>query len=278
MRFSILVPVLNDASVIGRCLNSIATQTYPDVEAVVSDGGSKDGTIGIIEQYQELMGSRLVWRSEPDQGTADAMNWAVTRASGDWMIMLGADDCLATPDVLSRAAIDLARSPPACRVLVGDLEKVDNSGKLVTLVSGWSLDDYRFLRDLELDVPFSRMIWHRSLFSDHGPFDTSLKLWNDRDFILRELKREEAIYVPGLTIATMRVGGLSTNRRYAIPLFLEYMRIYRRHVGSIPPVIYWRFVKACGISALFRLFGDTTTLRITNVYRRMIGNRPPLSY
>ena len=103
MRISIIVACLNAARLLSRCLESIASQDYEDIELVVADGGSRDGTLEDVNGYRSRMDDSLRLFSEKDCGIADAWNKAVALANGDWLLFLGADDSLAAPDVISRA-------------------------------------------------------------------------------------------------------------------------------------------------------------------------------
>src|SRR6478609_6660381 len=88
---SVITVVLNGAETLERALQSVLEQDFDDVEYVVIDGGSTDGSIEIIRKYEARIG---YWRSEPDKGLYDAMNKAVQAARGRWLLFLGADDVL----------------------------------------------------------------------------------------------------------------------------------------------------------------------------------------
>ena len=82
MQFSIVMPSLNQKNYIERAIQSILTQGRDDVEIVVTDGGSTDGTQTILKLYEEELGGRFRWSSSPDQGPADAVNKALQKARG----------------------------------------------------------------------------------------------------------------------------------------------------------------------------------------------------
>ena len=88
-RVSVIIVTFNAAAHLQNCLDSIYRQTYADIEIVIIDGKSTDGTIGIIESNA---GKIHFWLSEQDEGIYDAMNKGVKRATGDWLYFLGADD------------------------------------------------------------------------------------------------------------------------------------------------------------------------------------------
>ena len=246
------------------------------MEVVVADGGSRDGTLVILKHYSTLMGDSLIWLSEPDQGIGDAWNKAVNRASGEWLLFLGADDSLAAPDVISTAASFLVDSYPTYRVVYGRVAMCSPTVEFVEFLERpWSVDTFR---NCLLNLPHQAVFHHYSLFKDHGSFDTTLIFLSDFDFLLRELMQFEPLHLPGLTVSNMQIGGISNNRRHAVQVVLEQIRLYSRHAVGIPWTLYWWLVKAFGITLLYRLGGDHFALAITNMYRRVIGGRPPLAY
>ncbi|OOQ60687.1 glycosyltransferase family 2 protein [Mucilaginibacter pedocola] len=88
-KISVIIVTFNAAPVLQNCLDSIFAQAYPNLEVVVKDGGSTDGTLDIIKANA---GKIAVWKSEKDGGIYDAMNIALSYATGDWVYFIGADD------------------------------------------------------------------------------------------------------------------------------------------------------------------------------------------
>jgi glycosyltransferase involved in cell wall biosynthesis len=273
-RVTIIVACINAAGVLGRCLASIAQQDYPNLEVVVSDGNSHDGTIEILKQFETHMGPKLKWASEPDTGIADAWNKAVDRSTGDWLLFLGADDSLANTDVVSGIAPFLTSTDR--RVVYGSVRLRDRSGMAAGYWGQpWSPVEFRGCR---LTLPHQATFHHRSLFTDHGRFDTSLRIASDYDFLLRELMHAEPLYLPNCIVSNMQTGGVSLSRRGAHRVVWEQMLLYRRYVHGFPVVLSWWLIKALGIAVLSRVGGEALALRVTNLYRRWVGGRAPLQY
>ena len=90
-KVTIITAVYNGAAYIKRAIDSIAEQTYDNIEYIVVDGGSTDGTVDILRQHSNVV-TRFI--SEPDKGIYDAMNKGVKMATGDWIYFLGCDDYL----------------------------------------------------------------------------------------------------------------------------------------------------------------------------------------
>jgi glycosyltransferase involved in cell wall biosynthesis len=276
MRISIIVACLDARPLLLRCLESIARQDHRDIEVIVADGGSRDGTAETLRSWQAPAVSAFRWFSEPDAGIADAWNKAVGRLSGEWVLFLGADDVLAAPDTLSRAAARLAALGPGTRVAYGQVALVDAQGRQVDLLERpWSPGEFRGCR---YNLPHQAVFHHRSLFAELGPFDTSFAISADFDFLLRALAHDEPHYLPGLTVTCMQVGGLSSSRRNAPAVVIEEIRLFRRHVGGVPWTLLWWLVKAWGKAGLHRIGGDRLALPITNLYRRLVRGQAPLRY
>lgn len=121
--FSIITPVLNQASTIEKCIQSVAAQNV-DVEHIIIDGGSTDGTIDIIRKHEEKL---AFWVSEPDRGQSHAVNKGLERARGTWFNWLNADDRLmgnALETVLKTAKSDT-------QVLIGKCQHINLDGETV---------------------------------------------------------------------------------------------------------------------------------------------------
>jgi glycosyltransferase involved in cell wall biosynthesis len=88
---SIITVVYNGASTLERTIHSIIGQTYKNIEYIIIDGGSTDGTVDIIKKYENRL---AFWVSEPDRGIYDAMNKGIDKATGEWMLFMGCDDIL----------------------------------------------------------------------------------------------------------------------------------------------------------------------------------------
>jgi glycosyltransferase involved in cell wall biosynthesis len=282
MKISIIIATYNAANVLSRCLESIKAQDYPNIEVVVADGQSTDGTPDILKHYSALMGGRLIWCSEPDKGIGDAWNKAVARASGDWLLFQGSDDTLAAPDVISRAVPILSKSYPTYRIVYGRVAMRSLDGKFLEFFGKpWS-DCSEGFRNFVDRIPHQATFHHKSLFSIHGNFHESFK-GPDYDFLLRELMVEDPLYIDNLVISNMSTGGVSTRRQYIFEFNLETLRLYQTYANDthdwrVPLVLYWRLVKSSVIAILYRIGGEEFSLRTTNVYRRIVGNRPPLTY
>jgi len=222
MKFTIVTAVMNGERFLVRCLNSVLSQTWPGYEIIVQDGGSTDGTLGILTTYSR----RVNWVSEPDNGIYDAWNKALGRATGDWVIFLGADDFLIATDALERSQEYLATLPSHVDFAYGNLA-LGKDGRPETRIATPLLNVYSgFFRGTGLPFPatFIRM---ETLQKQR--FDPSFKIAGDYEFTLRCLAENNIVRVPHY-VTFMEHGGVSDSKASAARLAEERARVLREQV------------------------------------------------
>jgi len=265
---SVIVAVRNGAATLDRCLLSIAAQTYPRREAIVIDGASTDGTVAVIARHAQSLAH---WRSEPDQGIADAWNKGVAAARGEWICFLGADDFLWRPDTLEQAAALLARVDPDIRVAYGRVVLVMPDGvELGTFGEPWERAGPRLRQ--AMSFPHQGTFHRRSLFGKRGLFDTAFRLSPDYELLLRELKDGTAAFMPEPIITGMGYGGLSSSPDNAPRVLWDNRRAQRKN-GIPGPGAGWLLymIKALGRIALFRLLGRRLGAKVVDLTRLASG-------
>lgn len=105
MTITLITVCYNSVAVIRTAMESVLRQTWPDLEYLIVDGGSTDGTLDVIREYEPKFNGRMRWVSEPDRGIYDAINKGLALATGDVVGLLNADDVLADDKVLERVAV-----------------------------------------------------------------------------------------------------------------------------------------------------------------------------
>jgi len=126
LKISLITVSFNAEKTIGRCIQSVINQSYPNVEYIVIDGNSTDKTCQIISKYR---GHIQLFISEPDRGVYDAMNKGIKIATGDIIGMLNSDDFFASDNILLNVADAFGQH--SIRILYGDLDYVNAAGKVI---------------------------------------------------------------------------------------------------------------------------------------------------
>ena len=141
MKVSIITITFNAARTLQRTLDSVACQTYADIEHLIIDGASKDDTLAIAQRYQQESHHEVVIQSEPDRGLYDAMNKGLQKATGDYLVFLNAGDTLYAPDTIE-TVVRCVQQPPllleraggeAPAVIYGDTAITDAEGNVLHL-------------------------------------------------------------------------------------------------------------------------------------------------
>lgn len=236
MKISIITAVYNARGTVGDAIESILAQSYPDIEMVVIDGASTDGTLSALEAYKARLGVLI---SEPDKGIYDALNKGIAHASGDVIGFLHADDVLASEDSVRRIAD--AFSDPSTDAVYGDLVYVQkrDCGKVVRY---WRAGEYLRPRlKTGWMPPHPTFYVRRSVYDQMGSFDPSFRLAADYDCMLRFLWQGAITcrYIPEVLVK-MRVGGAS-NRSIANILRKsaeDYQAIRRNKVGGLYTLVW----------------------------------------
>jgi glycosyltransferase involved in cell wall biosynthesis len=199
---SVITAVFNGQPTVAGCLDSVLNQDYSNIEHIVFDGGSDDGTLDVLRQYDDRI---ALWKSEPDRGIYDAWNKALLEARGEWICFLGADDEF-LPGAVS-AYMSLSARNPEAEYLSSKVRVVHPSGYERVLGRPWTWK--RFLRGM--CTPHVGSMHHRSLFRRLGSYDTSYRIVADYELLLRAGPSLRTAYMPDVTVR-MRAGGVSCAR------------------------------------------------------------------
>ena len=203
-KISIITSVFNAASYIEDCIESVISQAQ-QVEYIIIDGGSTDGTLEIIRKYDPKL-AKVV--SEPDTGMYDGMNKGLKLATGDIIGILNADDIYAGSKILSKVVATITgNNTDSC---YGDLVYVEQSN-INRVVRYWQAGDYNLRRFYHGWMPPHPTFFIRRKFLEkHGLFNLNLGSAADYELMLRYLLKYEITtsYIPEVLVK-MRAGGLS---------------------------------------------------------------------
>lgn len=206
MKFSIITVSYDARHTIRSTIESVLSQQIEEVEYIIVDGLSKDGTIEIIRQFQEKI---THWISEPDNGIYDAMNKGLSMATGDVIGILNADDFYSRPDVLDRVQQFFFQNP-GIDGLYSDLVYVDqyNPSKIIRLWKAGHFNPKSF--HWGWMPPHPTVFLRREVYQSVGNFNLQFRSAADYEFILRACLKfgKKLHYLPGVVVH-MRAGGLS---------------------------------------------------------------------
>lgn len=203
---TVITAVYNGASSILQCLDSVASQDLPEVEQLVLDAQSQDGTTELVQKHA---GPKVRHVCERDGGLYDALNKGVRLAKYDIIGLLHADDVYASPHVLSRVAYAF-RADPELEGVYGDLVYVSERDPS-QVVRYWKASEYHrgmFFRGWM--PPHPTLFLKRSVYDRVGGFRTDLNIAADYEFVLRAMHvhRVKVAYIPEV-LTRMRLGGMS---------------------------------------------------------------------
>ena len=200
---SIITVCYNAAQVLESTILSILSQKYEDIEYIIIDGGSNDGTIDIINNYSDKIS---YWISEPDSGIYEAMNKGITMSHGEWLCFMNAGDFFVNSKVVSDVVSYLSED---ISVFHGNIVKVYKNHKEVGhQLNKENIDivDF-FYGTIDHQAAFIK----KSMFEKYGKYDTSFQLAADWFFFMKVigLNRERCRYV-NMDIAFFQMDGKST--------------------------------------------------------------------
>lgn len=209
MKVSIVTTSFNSSSTLRDTINSVLSQSYPDIEYIVKDGGSTDGTIDILKEYEPKFHGSMKWVSKKDNGIYDGMNQGIEMATGDIIGILNADDFFTSNDVIEKAAKNIESKN--VDAVYGDIHFVKGTD-LNKCVRYYSSKPFRpfWLRFGFMPAHPSFYI-KRNILLKAGLYKTNYKIGADFEMMVRLFYRCHISYhYLNKDFVTMRVGGVST--------------------------------------------------------------------
>ncbi len=205
MKVSIITITYNSGKSIADAINSVVSQTYPNIEYIVVDGKSKDNTVEVVKSFGDKVTSFV---SEPDKGIYDALNKGIAMATGDLIGFMHSDDLFANEHIIQHV-VDKFEAKDTDS-LYGDLQYVykDDTNKVLRY---WQSGNFS-LRQLKLGwmPPHPTLYIKRWVYTKYGGFDINMGIAADYDTMLRFLGKHKIStqYLPEVMVK-MRVGGAS---------------------------------------------------------------------
>lgn len=189
-RISVVIPSFNQVQYIEATLKSVLDQHYPDVELIVIDGGSTDGTVDILKKYAEHLS---YWVSEPDDGQTDALIKGFDRSTGEIMCWLCSDD-LFELNTLKEVAEVFAEHPD-WQVVYGDGIWIDAQSRPIAFKKEIGFNRFIYMYDYNY-LPQPSTFWRRDLYKRVGGLDPQMKLAMDGDLWARFAEHTNLHHVP----------------------------------------------------------------------------------
>lgn len=218
-KITIITICYNSKQFIKQTIESVLGQTYNNVEYIIIDGGSTDGTQDIISHYSNKL---AYWCSEKDGGIYDAMNKGVKQASGNWISFMNSGDCFADNEVLHKLFIDIAALEQV-KVLYGDVVSVSEFGEKYIKAGKANI--------LKYDMPFCHQsVFVRSNIMHENPFDLQYKIAADYNLfnkLFYQYGEKCFAYIPVCVSKVDTTDSLCRSKLYSC--WVEYLKIRSSH-------------------------------------------------
>ena len=239
MKVSIITITYNAARTLQRTLDSVACQTYEDIEHLIIDGASKDDTLAIAERYQQESRHEVVIQSEPDHGLYDAMNKGLQKATGDYLVFLNAGDTLYAPDTIETVVKPTANSQQPIAVIYGDTAITDEEGHFLHLRTHRPPETLTWKSFKHGMLVCHQAFYVRTDIAKQHPYNLQYRHSADVDWCIRVMKDAErqqlALVNTHAILANFEEGGDTTQHHR--DSLKERFKIMMRHYGLVQTVV-----------------------------------------
>jgi len=223
--FSIITASLNSAETIEETLISVKNQSFRNIQHIVIDGGSKDGTLDILEKYQQDY--NLSWISEPDKGIADALNKGLQLAQGAYILVLQADDQLLGEDSLEKAWAAIKKCLSDFHIFPVLFDHPRKGRKLLTPIRFLWWNHFKFI------FCHQGCFANRRVFGRIGRFRTEYHITFDYDFFYRALNTGCSVKFADFPVTGMGATGISSNPAFLFKRIEEEFLIQQSNEKNV---------------------------------------------
>lgn len=248
---SIISSTFNAVNDLEKTIRSIKSQTYKNIQWIIIDGNSKDGTVELIKKNEDCID---FWLSENDKGIYDAWNKAIEHIKGQWVFFLGAGDLLYSNNVLSDISSNLSNAYPKFNLVYGKVIVLDDDNKIITEYGkSWNVlrDSWESIR-LSLP-PHSGCFLHTSFFKEKKySFPVNLKIAGDSHILITAITEKEPLFIP-MYINKMLFGGVSTSGESLLQIIKELKQINKEFDLKPPSHIYYWNLCTIYLKAFFNI-------------------------
>jgi glycosyltransferase involved in cell wall biosynthesis len=245
-RFSVITVCLDARVHLAEALDSVLAQSFADYEYVIADGGSTDGTLELLRSYEPRFAGRMKWVSESDDGLFDAMNRALARATGEYVVYLGADDRL-RPGALEAVSKALA-VPTRPDIVCGGAHVFGPH-------ASW---DEPASRKIRRGLPQRAPARHQSIFVRRealaavGGFDCRFPIASDYEAYLRLIESGCSEALIDETLSDFRLGGVSSVNALATARGYREVRVLHGAGPVVEELVMWKSALAATLFALWK--------------------------
>ncbi|MGQ1891295.1 glycosyltransferase family 2 protein [Thermophagus sp. OGC60D27] len=236
LKLSIITVNLNDAAGLRKTIDSVATQTFTNYEHLIIDGGSTDGSVDVIKEYEKQYNgieNGLFWVSEPDKGIYDAMNKGILQSNGEYIYFLNTGDIL-FPDAFSAI---FSKQKEKIPFIYGNVKRIPSN----MIYDG----EFDLKKLFKKNICHQAIFYHRTLFKQLGLFNTQYKTRADYAFNIQVFSKGfKTLYLP-VTIANYNDSGISSSY-FDINFWADYKENYIQPFKKVIPkrkryAILWRY-------------------------------------
>jgi glycosyltransferase involved in cell wall biosynthesis len=249
-KVTVVTVCYNPGELLEPTLKSVLSQDYPNLEYIVIDGGSTDGSVELIKQYADKLS---YWVSEPDKGIYDAMNKAAAKATGTYINFMNAGDWFLQPETVKQM---MEKAPATADMIYGSHEvrypNFVKKKRSLPLTDMWKYSVYS----------------HQSLFArtehlQQQPFSTDYPICADHQFNLRQLARGRQFYDTGMYVCSFGAGGVSDVRM--LQSYRETYQLAKQHQQGAQVHLFhrWHLLK-------YKLIGQVRTLLPASAFEQLM--------
>mgnify|MGYP001562883183 FL=1 len=232
---SIITPSFNQAQFLEETIQSVLGQDYPQIEYIIVDGGSTDGSVDMIKKH---VGRLAWWVSEQDQGQTDAINKGFAHSKGEVLAWINSDDTY-NPRAVGQAVKYLIENPDVAMVYA-DCNFINEAGQVIGKFNS-KQTDYRRLRAGYVHIPQQTMFFRAKYWQELGPLDPSFYFAMDYDLWTRIASKAPIKYLAGQTWANFRIHDLGKTTTQDDRCWPEMLRVHYRDGGGFFSLIVAKY-------------------------------------
>jgi glycosyltransferase involved in cell wall biosynthesis len=210
---------------------SVLNQTYPNIEYIIIDGGSKDGTTEVIYKYKSQLAQFI---SEPDKGIYDAMNKGLALATGDYVLFMNSADEIYAPETVT----EVFETAASADIYYGETEMYNERWESLGQRRHCAPEIFNWK-----SFRYGMSVSHQAIYVKRSlaqPFDLGYKYSSDIDWIIKAAKKASSIVNTHMYVAKYLVGGMSKKKHFAS--LRERFRIFSKYYGLIPNMVNHVFI------------------------------------